>query len=56
MAASADALLMIVDIEQARRPLLEDGREILESLPCRKVGVVTVREHVDDVSYHYSDR
>ena len=55
LAASIDGLLMVVDLEQVRRPELADVREFLDSVPCRKVGVVTVREHVDEANYRYAD-
>jgi Mrp family chromosome partitioning ATPase/capsular polysaccharide biosynthesis protein len=55
LAASADGLVIVVDLEQARRPQLTDAREFLDSVPCRMVGIVTVREHVDEVNYRYAE-
>ncbi len=55
LAASTDGLLMIVDLEQVRRPELTDAREFLDTVPCRKVGVVTVRERLDEANYRYAE-
>jgi Mrp family chromosome partitioning ATPase/capsular polysaccharide biosynthesis protein len=53
LAASVDGLLMVVNLEQARRPMLVDGREFLDPLPCRKIGIVTVGERLDDSDYYH---
>jgi Mrp family chromosome partitioning ATPase len=55
LAASTDGLLMIVDLDQVRRPELSDAREFLDTVPCRKVGIVTVRERIDEASYRYAE-
>jgi Mrp family chromosome partitioning ATPase len=55
LAASTDGLLMVVDLEHVRRPALTDAREFLDTVPCRKVGVVTVREHIDEANYRYAE-
>ncbi|HEY5388199.1 MAG TPA: hypothetical protein VIL79_09895, partial [Thermoleophilia bacterium] len=52
LSASVDGLLMVVSIQKARRPTLTDGRDQLEALPCRKVGVVVVGERVDHEEYY----
>jgi Mrp family chromosome partitioning ATPase/capsular polysaccharide biosynthesis protein len=44
---AADGVLLTVRIDKARRPVLEDGREALDALPGRKIGVVIVGERVD---------
>jgi polysaccharide biosynthesis transport protein len=51
LAPSVDGLIMVVNIKKARRPVLEEGREILESLPCRKVGLVVTGEKIEDSHY-----
>ena len=51
LAPTVDGLLMVASIKKARRPILEEGREILESLPCRKVGVVVIGEKIEDSHY-----
>jgi len=56
LASSIDGLLMVVNLEVAKRPLLVDGREFLDHLPCRKVGIVTVGEHLDDTQYYHYRR
>lgn len=51
LASSVDGLVMVTNLAKARRPALEDGRDILDSLPCRKVGLVVVGEPHDDARY-----
>ena len=51
LAPSVDGLLVTVRIDKARRPILEEGREALESLPGRKIGVVVVGERLDHSHY-----
>jgi Mrp family chromosome partitioning ATPase len=51
LAPSVDGLIMVVNMKKARRPVLEDGREILDSLPCRKVGLVVTGEKIEDSHY-----
>jgi len=51
LAPSADGVLVVVRIDKARRPTLEEGREALASLPGRKLGLVIVGERVDDTRY-----
>ena len=38
LAASVDGLVFVVNLIKARRPVLVDGREQLDALPCRKAG------------------
>ena len=55
LAAAADGLVMLVNIEQVRRPTLRDVCDVLEPLPCRKLGVIVVRERLRaDESYRYA--
>jgi hypothetical protein len=51
LASSADGLLVIVRISMARRPVLEEGREVLDALPGRRIGMVVVGEPMDDKKY-----
>jgi len=52
LATSVDGLLFVVNIDQTRGPTLEEGREALDPLPCRKLGVVVVGERPDS-THHY---
>jgi len=52
LAPSVDALLMVVNLNVVRRPILTDARESLEQLPCRKIGMVTVGERFDGGEYY----
>jgi capsular exopolysaccharide synthesis family protein len=47
IAPGADGVLLTVRIDKARRPVLDEGREALDALPGRKIGVVIVGERVD---------
>lgn len=51
LASSVDGVIIVTNVDKARRPALEDGREILDSLPCRKVGLVVVGERLDETKY-----
>jgi len=42
LARSVDGLLLVANLDESRRPILEDGREALDALACRKLGVVVV--------------
>jgi len=56
LAPSVDGVLVTVRIDKARRPVLEEGREVLDSLPGRKVGLVVVGERLDGTQFaSYSD-
>lgn len=52
LAESADGLVMIVDMRKAKRPMLQEARERLDQLRCRKLGIVTVGEQMDSRSYY----
>jgi len=52
MAPSVDALLVVVSLQEARRPLLNDGKESLDQVPCRKIGIVTVGEQMESGEYY----
>jgi polysaccharide biosynthesis transport protein len=57
LASAVDGLLMLVDMEKIRRPTLREARDVLRPLPCRKLGVIVVREklrHKDYYRYGYS--
>jgi Mrp family chromosome partitioning ATPase/capsular polysaccharide biosynthesis protein len=51
LASSADGFIMVVNFKKASRPVLEEGREALESLPCRKIGLVVTGERLEDSHY-----
>ena len=51
LAPAVDGLLMVANIRKARRPTLDEGREALDALPCRKVGVVVIGENIEDSRY-----
>lgn len=52
LARSVDGLLFVVDLDRCRRPLLEDSRDALDGLRCRKIGAVFVGERADASSYY----
>jgi Mrp family chromosome partitioning ATPase/capsular polysaccharide biosynthesis protein len=52
LAKVVGGLLMVVDIHAIRRPTLHEVRYVLEPLPCRKLGVAVVREHVRHGKYY----
>jgi Mrp family chromosome partitioning ATPase len=52
LATSVDGVLFVANIDQTRGPTLEEGREALDALPCRKLGVVVVGERPDS-THHY---
>jgi Mrp family chromosome partitioning ATPase/capsular polysaccharide biosynthesis protein len=54
LAPSVDGLLFVTNLDRTRRPTIEDSREALESLPCRKLGVTIIGERSDSPHYHYS--
>ena len=51
LASSADGILVTIRIDKARRPALEAGREALDALPGRKLGLVIVGEHVSETQF-----
>jgi polysaccharide biosynthesis transport protein len=44
IAARVDAVLLVVDMESASKPVLAEAHESLAKLPCRTLGVVAVRQ------------
>jgi non-specific protein-tyrosine kinase len=44
LAARVDGLLYLANIETLKKPELEEAREFLDTLPCRKLGVIAVSE------------
>jgi Mrp family chromosome partitioning ATPase/capsular polysaccharide biosynthesis protein len=57
LSSSVDGLLMVANIGMLRRPTLTRVRELLDTLPCRKLGVVFVGEKVEHPEYyHYKTR
>jgi Mrp family chromosome partitioning ATPase/capsular polysaccharide biosynthesis protein len=57
LSSSVDGLLMVANLGMLRRPTLTRVRELLDSLPCRKLGVVFVGEKVEHPEYyHYKTR
>ena len=44
LANAVDGLLLLVDINTARRPTLREVREVLEPMPCKKLGIIVSRE------------
>ena len=52
LSASVDALLLVTNLDKVNRPMLIDGRDQLELLPCRKAGVVVVGERFEHKPYH----
>ncbi len=47
MAATVDAVLLVVDMESASKLVLAEAHESLDKLPCHKLGVIAVRQHRD---------
>lgn len=43
MAAEVEGLLMVVDADKVKRPMLHEARDLLAPLPCHKLGAVLVR-------------
>ncbi len=52
LAQAVDGLLFVVNIQLASRPVLDDSREVLDAVPCRKLGVVVVGERIDRSTYY----
>ena len=51
LAPSVDGLLFVCNLGVVRRPALEDARDALNALPCRKLGVVVVGERMESTRY-----
>jgi tyrosine-protein kinase len=52
LSASVDGLLLVVNVEAARRHTLADVHDQLEALPCRKVGAIVVGERLEHEQYY----
>ncbi len=52
LSAYADGVVLIVNVGKVSRPALMDGREQLDALPCRKLGVVVVGEEIEYRHYY----
>jgi polysaccharide biosynthesis transport protein len=53
LAPNVDGLLFVANLDKTRRSTLENGREALHALPCRKLGVVIVGERRGASHTHY---
>jgi len=53
LALVTDTLLIVANVSRVTRPMLENTRHALDTLPCRKLGVVTVGERLDSSAYGY---
>jgi hypothetical protein len=51
-----DGLLYLANIEILSKPELEDAREFLAQLPCRKLGVIAVSERFSGGGDYYYRR
>ena len=56
LAARVDGLMVLVNIESTTKPRLEETREFLDPLPCRKLGVIAVSEKFTGTDYYYYHR
>jgi Mrp family chromosome partitioning ATPase/capsular polysaccharide biosynthesis protein len=56
LAARVDGLLYLANIETLTKPELEEAREFLEPLPCRKLGVIAVSEKFGSGGDYYYRR
>ena len=55
LAQGVDGVIVLVDISTTRRPALREVREILDPMPCRKLGIIVVREKIPSAKpYRYS--
>ena len=55
LATTVDGMLVLVDIQAIRKPVLAEVRDVIEPMPCRKVGVIVVREKLQaSESYRYA--
>ena len=54
LARSVDGILLLVNMDKTRRPVLEEAREFLALLPAPRLGVITVADKTGgDERYHY---
>jgi non-specific protein-tyrosine kinase len=52
LSAHTDGIVVVVNVDKVRKPALADGRELLDALPCRKLGVVVVGEEIEYRHYY----
>jgi len=52
LSAHVDGLLMVTNLAMLRKPALMRAREFLDTLPCRKLGMVFVGERVEHPEYY----
>ena len=54
LARSVDGILLLVNMDRTRRPILEEARDFLALLPAPRLGVITVADQSGgDERYHY---
>ncbi len=54
LAKSVDGIILVVNMDKTRRPILEEARDFLELLPAPRLGVITTADRsVGDDRYHY---
>jgi Mrp family chromosome partitioning ATPase len=54
LARSVDGIILLVNMDKTRRPVLEEARDFLELLPAPRLGVITTADRsVGDDRYHY---
>ena len=52
LAKAVSGLLLVVNIRETRRPTLRETRFVLDPLPCRKLGLAVVGEHLRRAEYY----
>jgi Mrp family chromosome partitioning ATPase/capsular polysaccharide biosynthesis protein len=52
LSGAIDGVVMLVDFEAVRRPTLHEAADLLDPLPCRKLGVIATREQVKRSEYY----
>jgi len=52
LSAHTDGIVVVVNVEKVRKPALADGRELLDALPSRTLGVVVVGEEIEYRHYY----
>ena len=54
LAKSVDGIILVVNMNKTRRPILEEARDFLDLLPAPRLGVITTADRgVGDDRYHY---
>ena len=55
LASNVDGMVYLVDMKLARRPMLQEAARRLGQVPCRKLGLVIIRDHERSAYYrgHY---